>query len=239
MSVGACQLPFVHPLRDGLQPISPDAALRTCQARRAAGQSTLTFCTKKPNTGAPRNRLNDRGMTESTDERQLVLRAQCGDREALEGLLLRLEDRLCRFVRGLVGEAASDDVLQDVYLKIWRNLKSLKEPGLLSPWAYRIASRTALDYLKRQRRWPEVRDSSGDMDDLPGPEAAAFPEIIGGMESLLDIVPPASRAVLLLHYRQDLSIEEAAAVLDIGIGTAKSRLAYGLACLRRSVRKGR
>jgi RNA polymerase sigma factor (sigma-70 family) len=57
------------------------------------------------------------------------------------------------------------------------------------------------------------------------PDAAFF--------SLLDNVSPASRAVLLLHYQHDLSLEETAAVLDIPVGTAKSRLHYGVATLRK------
>jgi len=55
--------------------------------------------------------------------------------------------------------------------------------------------------------------------------------------SMVDRVSPASRAVLLLHYQQHLSLEEAAAILDIPVGTAKSRLSYGLATLRRFIKE--
>jgi len=54
---------------------------------------------------------------------------------------------------------------------------------------------------------------------------------------MVDRVSPASRAVLLLHYQQHLSLEEAAAILDIPVGTAKSRLSYGLATLRRFIKE--
>lgn len=176
-------------------------------------------------------------MTESPDERQLVLLAQCGDREAIEGLLTGLQNSLSRYVRGLVGESDSEDVLQDVFVKIWRNVKSLEMPELLRPWAYRIASRTCFEYLKRQRRWSERYDHEEVVENVPSPSHSEFPEFIAGLDAFLDHISPASRAVLLLHYGEDLSIEEAAAVLDIGVGTAKSRLAYGLACLRKSVRR--
>ena len=56
-----------------------------------------------------------------------------------------------------------------------------------------------------------------------------------GLLALIDRVSPASRAVLLLHYQQHLSIEETALVLDIPVGTAKSRLAYGVSVLRKLV----
>jgi RNA polymerase sigma-70 factor (ECF subfamily) len=176
-------------------------------------------------------------MAEFPDERQLVLLAQADDREALEGLLIGLQNSLSRYVRGLVGEPDSEDVLQDVFVKIWRNVKSLEMPELFRPWAYRIASRTCFEYLKRQRRWTERYDNEAVVEKLPSPNLSGFPELIAGLETFLEHIPPASRAVLLLHYGEDLSIEEAAAILDIGIGTAKSRLAYGLACLRKSVIK--
>jgi RNA polymerase sigma-70 factor (ECF subfamily) len=175
-------------------------------------------------------------MAELTDERQLVLLAQCDDREAIEELLLRLQKSLSRYVRGLVGASASEDVLQDVFVKIWRSVKSLERPELLRPWAYRIASRTCFEHLRRERRRSERYDDET-VEDLPSPGGSGFPELIAGLEAYLDDVPPASRAVLLLHYGQDLSLDEVAAILNIGIGTAKSRLAYGLAWLRKSATK--
>jgi RNA polymerase sigma-70 factor, ECF subfamily len=176
-------------------------------------------------------------MAESTDERQLVLLAQCGDREALERLLLRLQDALSRYIRGMVGETGAEDVLQDVFVKIWRNLESLAMPELVRPWAYRIASRTCFEYLKRQRRWSEQHNGDAAIAVLPAPVFSEAPQLLAGFEAFLDDVSPASRAVLSLHYGQDLTIEEVAAILDISTGTAKSRLAYGLAALRQSVTK--
>lgn len=70
------------------------------------------------------------------------------------------------------------------------------------------------------------------VEHLPVPANYSI-NILPGLDVLLDRVSAASRAVLLLHYVEDLSIEETAAILDISVGTAKSRLAYGLACLRK------
>jgi RNA polymerase sigma-70 factor (ECF subfamily) len=179
-------------------------------------------------------------MAEPTDERQLVLLAQCEDRDALEALFLRFQRSLSRYIRGMVGESASEDVLQDVFVKIWRNVKRLQDPELFRPWAYRIASRTCFEYLKRKRRWAEQQyDDEAVMENLASPVSSGCPELIAGLEAFLGQISPASRAVLLLHYGQDLSIEEVAAILGIGVGTAKSRLAYGLSCLRKDPRKGK
>ncbi len=178
-----------------------------------------------------------KAMAELRDELQLVLLAQCDDREALEALFLRVQDALLRYVAGLVGDAAAEDVLQNVFVKIWRNLKWLHKPELFRPWAYRIASRASFEHLKRERRWSERYDGEAIIEDLPATGGSGFPELFSGLEPLLDRISPASRAVLLLHYGQDLPIEEAAAILDIRVGTAKSRLAYGLSCLRKSIKR--
>ncbi len=109
-------------------------------------------------------------------------------------------------------------------------LPFLREPTVFHAWTLRIASRIAITHLKRTHRWQPLDDSllrtfTSD-PNLGGPPDAAF-------LSLLDQVSPASRAVLLLHYQHDLSLEETAAVLDIPVGTAKSRLHYGVATLRK------
>jgi RNA polymerase sigma-70 factor (ECF subfamily) len=106
----------------------------------------------------------------------------------------------------------------------------LREPAVFHAWTLRIASRIATSHLKRAHRWQPLDDSPlgtfTPNPDLGGPPDAAF-------LSLLDHVSPASRAVLLLHYQHDLSLEETAAILDIPVGTAKSRLHYGVATLRK------
>jgi RNA polymerase sigma-70 factor (ECF subfamily) len=170
-------------------------------------------------------------MRDPYDELHVVLLAQCGDPAALETLLLGIQNTLSRYISGLVGRTAAEDVLQEVFVKIWQNLQWLHRPELFRPWAYRIASRACYQYLERARQWSDRLDEAVTVEDLPTPANCPV-DIIAGLDMLLERVSPASRAVLLLHYVEDLSIEETAAILDIGLGTAKSRLSYGLACLR-------
>jgi RNA polymerase sigma-70 factor (ECF subfamily) len=171
-------------------------------------------------------------MSDPHDELQVVLVAQCGDPAALETLLLGIQNSLLRYISGLVGRPAAEDVLQEVFVKIWRNLKWLHRPELFRPWAYRIASRACHEHLKRARRWSDRLDEAAVVEDLSAPTDGGI-DSLAGLDIPLERVSPASRAVLLLHYVEDLSIEEAAAILDISVGTAKSRLAYGLSCLRK------
>ena len=70
------------------------------------------------------------------------------------------------------------------------------------------------------------------MDELPACEEKDAAILKAELHSLLDTVSPASRAVMVLHYFEDLTLQEVAAILQLSPGTVKSRLAYGLKCLR-------
>jgi RNA polymerase sigma-70 factor (ECF subfamily) len=175
-------------------------------------------------------------VTTSIQEMQWALRAQVGDREALELLLRSVLPSLRRYLAGLVGSADGDDLLQDVMVIIIRKLGSLQDPQVFRAWTFRIASREAFRHLKKRRAWMEKHDDDFHFDNLPIPEIRPSGE---ELQELLAIaaISPASRAVLLLHFQEDLPIAEVAAILDIPLGTAKSRLAYGLASIRKHMKR--
>lgn len=179
---------------------------------------------------SPANQEEEHRCSTQPDDTVLVLLAQAGDRAALEQLLRRLYAPLRRYITRLAGADLADDILQETSLQIFRKLAWLREPAIVRPWALRIASRIAFAHLKRSRRWqpldeavPEAFTATPKLAEPP--DAAFF--------ALLEQVSPASRAVLLLHYQHDLSLEETAAVLEIPVGTAKSRLSYGVSTLRK------
>jgi RNA polymerase sigma-70 factor (ECF subfamily) len=168
----------------------------------------------------------------SNQEARWVLRAQCDDREALECLLHSVQPSLHRYLCGLVGTSSASDVLQEVLITLYRKLPALREPELFRPWAYRVASRLAFRHLRKTKRWQEQVLDDSVLDSTPAPETVP-PEMV--LEDFLnmDVISPRSRAVLALHFQQDLPLAEVAAILEIPLGTAKSRLAYGLAALRK------
>jgi RNA polymerase sigma-70 factor (ECF subfamily) len=165
-----------------------------------------------------------------SDQTLLVLLAQTGDRAALEQLLRNSHAPLRRYITSLAGTDLADDILQETSIQIFRKLQFLREPAVFHAWALRIASRIAITHLKRAHRWQPLDDAPV-ATFSPDPHLGTRPD--AAFLSLIDRVSPASRAVLLLHYQHDLSLEETAAVLDIPVGTAKSRLHYGVATLRK------
>jgi len=167
-----------------------------------------------------------------------VLRAQSDDREALELLLRSIQPSLRRYVLGLVGPSHADDVLQDVLILVARKLAWLEQPELFRPWIFRIATRAATRFLKRQRRWLEQPIDERTIEELPAPNSHPSGELL---EELLttDALSPASRAVLLLHFKEEMSLPAVAAILEIPLGTVKSRLSYGLSALRKHLGQNR
>jgi len=167
-----------------------------------------------------------------TPEAILVVLAQHGDRDALELLVRGFYRPLRAFVTPLVGSSHADDVLQEIAIIIFQQLRYLRHPAAFRAWAFRLAARRAFRYLKRERQWTRLETDSDVISSLPAAEPT--PEgLEPGLLALVEQVSPASRAVLLLHYQQQLSIEETALILDIPVGTAKSRLAYGVTVLRK------
>ena len=169
-----------------------------------------------------------------------VLQAQSGSHEALNELFKSIQEPLFRYIVSLVRDQhLAEDILQEVFIRIYRKLRWLRDPEVFRAWAYQIASREAFRYLNRERRWSDqVRDeavlTSIPADDRDGDFSR---ELIETLPELVGSLSPASRAVVVLFYLHEMSLVETAAVLDIPVGTAKSRLAYGLQCLRRNLKE--
>jgi RNA polymerase sigma-70 factor, ECF subfamily len=170
----------------------------------------------------------------SDQEALWVLRAQSDDREAIELLLRNVQPSLRRYLRGLVGPDDADDVLQEVLLLIYRNLTWLDAPELFRPWAFRIANRAGIRFLKKRRRWKTESDELV-LANLPS-EASRPPDEALYALPRLQAISPASGAVLILHFQEDLPLQDVADILELPLGTVKSRLAYGLAILRKEFR---
>jgi RNA polymerase sigma-70 factor (ECF subfamily) len=176
-------------------------------------------------------------MTDEENESLLVALVQRGDVPAFEKLLLRLHKPLRSYVTRMVGESMAEDVLQEVSLKIYRHVCYVREPKAFRAWVYRIATRIAFAYLKREKRKQTFEADPDVINAFPAFTFQEQQELDSDFLNLVDQVSPASRAVLLLHYQQHLSLEETAAILDIPIGTAKSRLSYGVATVRKFIKE--
>ena len=170
-------------------------------------------------------------MPTPEDEVHWVLLARCNDRNALERLLRNVSPSLTRYLRHLVGDEHADDIAQEVFMIVCKKIVWLRRAELFRPWLFRVASRAAFRFLKKEKRWSDQIRNPDVLDQIPGPPTisrALVRELLSQ-----EHVTPASRAVLLLHFEEGMTLPEIAAVLEVPLGTVKSRLAYGLATLRK------
>jgi RNA polymerase sigma-70 factor (ECF subfamily) len=112
-------------------------------------------------------------------------------------------------------------------------LSWLEEPRLFRAWVFRIASRVAFDYIRKARRELMQTDDAV-LQTLTAPAPPPSEEALTALLNS-ERVSPASRAVLVLHFQEEMPLAEVAAVLDLPLGTVKSRLAYGLKALRQQL----
>ena len=170
-------------------------------------------------------------MAPKSHELRLILRAQAGDRGAYGQLIELHEERLHAFVLGIVRQPAlAEDLMQEILFRVYQKLPWLREPELFRSWLYRIAAREACRAATRSRRQAGVElDEERLVQEEPEPPD---PLLLSRLPALLDRLSPASRAVVLLHYYEERSLDEIAAILGAPLGTVKSRLSYGLSTLR-------
>lgn len=174
------------------------------------------------------------GKAASERESWWVLQAQSGSREALDELFKSVQAPLFRYIVSIVTDKhLAEDILQEVFMRIYRKLSWLREPHAFRAWSYQIATREAFRYLKRERLWTEQIRDEGVLNVMPVAEPVYSPELVKQLPELVGDLSPASRAVIVLFYLHEMSLIETAAVLEIPVGTVKSRLAYGLESLRR------
>jgi RNA polymerase sigma-70 factor (ECF subfamily) len=125
----------------------------------------------------------------------------------------------------------AEEIAQDVFLELDRNLARLESPLHALFWLRRVAMSRSADALRKRRvrrvdSWVEIEENHG-----ARVEPASSP-LGARLEGLLATLPEAQRAALVLRYQEDLTPEEIAAVLDAPLATVKSQLQRGLKLLR-------
>jgi RNA polymerase sigma-70 factor (ECF subfamily) len=165
----------------------------------------------------------------------LVVRCQLGEREAFAELVHAWHGRIERYVSRMLA-GPDDDVVQEVWLAVFRGLPRLRRPERFAPWLFAIARRQVVNRLRTDYARPETQLTV----DVPdgGDEAAEVADrdtIAGALAAL----PPAEREVLLLFHLEDLPLEACAQICAVPVGTVKSRLHRARRLLREELtRKG-
>jgi RNA polymerase sigma-70 factor (ECF subfamily) len=161
-------------------------------------------------------------------EVELVRAAQRGDALALASLV----DRLAPFVGRICGPIAlehGEDAAQEALIAVLRDLPSLREPRALRGWARQIAAREAVRHARAARR-EAARGTEAGAAALPAP---GDPALASDVRRVLGALGAEQRAILVLRDLEGLSEQEAARLLEVELGTVKSRLSRARAAFRR------
>lgn len=181
----------------------------------------------------------DRAGGEAPDvsESELIRRLQHGELKALGALFERYQHLVYRTALGVTrDERAAEDILQECFVRLYTYAASVDADRPLRPWLYRVTVNLAYDWASM--RSPQPLDDilewlSGLAGAFPAPDRRAEEkESLRMVREVVAELPPLHRAVVVLFYMEDLSLEEISQVLDLPIGTVKSRLHYARARLR-------
>ena len=170
-------------------------------------------------------------------QRELVERAQRGEREAFRALAEGLIARLYKVALLMLNDRdLADDAVQETLVLTWRDLPGLRDPDRFDAWVHRVLVRSVYRLARRERRHLERQLVATDSTALPDPANAIADadQIDRGFRALT----PEHRVVLVVKHYLGLPDEEAAHVLGIPTGTMKSRLHRATAAMRAELESG-
>jgi len=185
----------------------------------------------------PERRAAGAAMTERDVDRQLVARAQRGDKRAFELLVEKYQRKLGRLLARFIRDPAEvEDVTQEAFIKAYRALPAFRGDSAFYTWLYRIGINTAKNYLMALgRRAPTstevgAEDAEGFEDgeqlrDINTPESLLLSaEIAQTVNATIDELPEELRTAIQLREIEGMSYEDIARIMDCPIGTVRSRI---------------
>ena len=156
----------------------------------------------------------------------IALRCQSGETSAFEDLVAVMERPLLYYASSLTGNQDSGlDVLQEVWVRVLRDIRKLKDPSSLRSWLYAITHGIAVDRIRRNAS--RERAEQVELEDFEESEEPSFAaEEAAAIHQALSQIGLRHREVLVLHFLEDLSLAEIATVVGCSEGTVKSRMHY-------------
>ena len=164
------------------------------------------------------------------DPRDLLRRCQNGDELAWEVLVRQHQGRVCAIAYGYVGDQEeARDLAQEIFVRVYQSLDTCEDPERFQFWLTRISRNACIDHLRRRKARPPRQDIPAEemvglRDNRPSPEddwvrSSRKKMVYAAMQKLSVI----NREIILLKDIQDLPLEEIAEMLDLPLGTVKSR----------------
>jgi RNA polymerase sigma-70 factor (ECF subfamily) len=187
-------------------------------------------------------------MIKMTDEQLVTRYVEDKYEQALEDLVKRYLPIIYGFVRNYTGnQDNASDITQEVFVKVWRNIKRFERSKSFRTWIFTIAKNTAIDWLKKKNALPfSMIENEYSQEDFAGSLSDNSPSILEKLslketsKSLalaLELLPADYNKVINLHISRDLSFREIAESLKEPLDTVKSRYRRGLFLLKKIILK--
>jgi RNA polymerase sigma-70 factor, ECF subfamily len=172
------------------------------------------------------------------DKLQIIIRAKSGDREAFALLFEQYKNLVYKTAYLMLGEATeAEDALQEIFVQVYKSLSGF-DPGKakFTTWLYRVTFNYCLNHRRKKRplTLPLEDMSPALRSEFPGAELAEEEVLQQAIGKLTD----RQRAVVILRYFWDLPYAEIAQILDVPLGTVKSRIDLALKTLRKVLEEG-
>lgn len=174
--------------------------------------------------------MNTLAVAIPTTDTELLRQVAAGDEAAFAELYDLYAPAIYNYLLRLVNESAvAEEIVQEVFLAMWRGAQRFREEAKVKTWLLRIAHHQAVSWLRRTRTalWPND-ELEADDDDHSIEEHLAHRWQIDQVRTALAQLTPKHRAVIELTFVQGLSYAEIAEVMNCPLGTVKSRMSYAL-----------
>jgi RNA polymerase sigma-70 factor, ECF subfamily len=173
----------------------------------------------------------------SSDDHQLISQVVRGDQRAFVALYERYSSRLYTLILHMVNDRMlAEEILQETFLRLWKRANQyVPERGSVPTWLLAIARRTALERLRFESHRPVLsggNEPSPLLESLPEPETTSEEARWRSLHLAVQSLPAEQRQVIELAYYQGLSQSEIAEVLNLPLGTVKTRVRNGMLRLR-------
>lgn len=166
------------------------------------------------------------GRPSRTQDEWIALRCQAGEKSAFEDLVALMERPLLYYAIKLTGNTETAlDILQEVWMKAFRGIRRLRDPGSLRAWLYRITHGLAVDRIRQHIS--RERAEGAHVAVLHEADDVSFTkEDAAAIHEALNELGPKHQEVLVLYFLEDFSLAEIAMVVGCSEGTVKSRMHY-------------
>lgn len=192
-------------------------------------------------------KTNQANLRELSDERLVVL-ASKNNQEALEILVSRYLKLIYNFIyHAMSSRSEAEDLTQEVFVKLWKNLDKFDASKTFKPWLYKIAKNTYLDYYKKQQPSPFSSLAENTLIKIQ-PLNQAWSLVSDSQESLMDksllqakfnlavaSLEASSADIVMMHHEKDLSFKAIARIKQQPLNTIKSRYRRAISKIRKSL----